>query len=107
SGVERMLVSVGGPGERGFPSRPTPFPASASSGAVACCGPNIETGKPYDLVSFATQPSVGMVRVTAAPWRLASLMKCSWPMSGLPPVTFLKYQSLAVFHASSAQLYRL
>jgi hypothetical protein len=44
SGGAGTLVRLGGPGGSGTPALLTPLPASGSSGATACCGPNTFTG---------------------------------------------------------------
>jgi hypothetical protein len=93
SGVDRTLVTVGGPGGIGLPSGSMPLPAFFSSGAVAFCGPNTETGNEYDVLSFATQSSIGSVSAVLTPRRMFSLMNGSRAEPGLVPPAFLKNQS--------------
>ena len=105
SGGDGTLVRVGGPGTIGLPSRPTPFPASGPSGAVACWGPKTETGNEYDVESFATQPSIGTVRADFTPCCRFSSRNCWYPLDFGSPV-FRKNQSFVRFDVFSRQLYR-
>ena len=56
-----MLVVVGGPAATSLPDR-SPLPASGRHWSKASMAPS-DLGKPLEVVSLATQPIVGTVRI--------------------------------------------
>ena len=102
-GAERLVV-VGGPGVMSFPSGRCPSPASGRLGSWPFCVPNCAVEKLTDVVSLATQPSIGTTTAICAPLAWVSSIQPS--SVELPSLTFSKNQSLAVFQALSSQFKR-
>src|SRR5258706_5274040 len=99
SGLAAMLVREGTPDVISLPSFVLPLPASCRQLSVRSCGPTAETGKPTDVVSFATHPSMGTVSALITPCDALSARNCVYGGT----LTFSKNQSLSRFHAWSCQ----
>src|SRR5947209_8272564 len=78
-----------------------PLPASFLYGSALSCGPTAETGYEYDVRSFDTQPSIGIVKALLTP--AAALSWTNFPAAG--DSRFSKNQSLPELQASISWLY--